>query len=283
VKYLAHANARIDRTIAAKRRLIALLEEHRGVTVAALVAAAGGERLRLKNIASIQMGLTLGKDYHGQELIERPYLRVANVQMGHVDTADVATILVPPAEASRCTLRVGDVLMTEGGDIDKLGRGTVWDARIDPCLHQNHIFAVRCRDSLVPEYLALWLQSPAVRDYFYLTAKKTTNLASTNSTTLGELPVALPPLGVQRSLVRQVGDACYPISDAIYKATREIALLQEFRTRLIADVVTGQVDVRGVAASLPDIDVTTAWGASDDLESDPGSDDLDDSPDAPDE
>ena len=52
-------------------------------------------------------------------------------------------------------LRPGDVLMTEGGDLDKLGRGTVWKGEIPDCLHQNHIYAVRCfRHKLLPEFLA---------------------------------------------------------------------------------------------------------------------------------
>lgn len=251
VKYLAHANARIDNAIAAKHRLVALLEEQKGAAAAALINAVLGTPGRLKEFSQIQTGLTLGKDYHGQDLVDYPYLRVANVQMGHVDTTDVARIMVPSREAMRATLRQGDVLMTEGGDIDKLGRGTVWNGTIAPCLHQNHVFAVRCSPRLLPEYLAAWLAGPAAREYFYLTAKKTTNLASTNSTTVRELPIEVPPVEVQAQLLTELAAVQAPIDGATRKAQREIALLQEFRTRLVADVVTGQVDVCSLAASLP--------------------------------
>lgn len=253
VKYLAYANARIDKAIAAKLRLISLLDEQLGKSQADLLANVAGCAARLKNFATIQTGLTLGKDYRSQEVIEYPYLRVANVQMGNVDTSIVARVSVPAREAERFALRAGDVLMTEGGDIDKLGRGTVWDGRIEPCLHQNHVFAVRCRAALRPDYLAAWLAGPVAREYFYLTAKKTTNLASTNSTTVGELPIRVPTPEDQARVLQTIDAETAPMGSAIGKARREISLLREFRTRLVADVVTGQVDVRGIAAILPDV------------------------------
>lgn len=102
--------------------------------------------------ASIQSGLTLGGKYVDEELAEYPYLRVANVQANAIATTDVARVRVPARIARRTTLRRGDVLMTEGGDIDKLGRGAVWDGSIPDCLHQNHVFAARvlgCLDAVV--------------------------------------------------------------------------------------------------------------------------------------
>lgn len=260
VKYLAHANARIDKAIAAKRRLIALLDEQRLATAAQLISDVEGDRMRLKNVASLQTGLTLGKDYGDKDLYEYPYLRVANVQMGHVNIEDVATVRVPAEEAARCTLRLGDVLMTEGGDIDKLGRGTVWDGAIDGCLHQNHVFAVRCQDRLLPEYLAAWLAAPEPRWYFYVTAKRTTNLAATNSTTVRGLPMVVPPLHEQQAALARVAEATAPVASAVARSEREIQILREFRTRLVADAVTGQVDVREIAGKLPDVAPAAAWG-----------------------
>lgn len=116
------------------------------------------QHIRLKYAAAIQTGITLGKDYGGRSLAEYSYLRVANVQSGALDLSKVAMMQVPDTEAHSATLRDGDVLMTEGGDIDKLGRGTVWRGEIDNCLHQNHIFAVRTKKHiLLPEYLAYLL------------------------------------------------------------------------------------------------------------------------------
>src|SRR3546814_17828054 len=91
---------------------------------------------------SVQTGIAKGKAINGAA-ITLPYLRVANVQDGHVDLSVIKTITLKPSEVDRYSLRKGDVLFTEGGDFDKLGRGTVWNGEIKPCLHQNHVFAVR--------------------------------------------------------------------------------------------------------------------------------------------
>ena len=130
-----------------------------------------------------------------------PYLRVANVQDGHVDLSVIKEITLKPAEVDRYSLRKGDVLFTEGGDFDKLGRGTVWNGEIEPCLHQNHVFAVRPNPSrLLPEFLAFQAASQYGRRYFQLSSKQSTNLASINSTQLKQFPVLLPPLPEQRKI-----------------------------------------------------------------------------------
>ena len=112
----------------------------------------GWRELRLKFIASVQTGMAKGKDLAGTETVEVPYLRVANVQDGYLDLNDVATMAVPTADLNRYRLQIGDVLMNEGGDFDKLGRGHVWHGQIDPCIHQNHVFAVRPH-GVTPEWL----------------------------------------------------------------------------------------------------------------------------------
>ena len=207
---------------------------------------------RLKQISVIQTGITLGKDYGDVELIERPYLRVANVQSGRLDLSEVTTVRVPPTEIKRATLKMGDVLMTEGGDIDKLGRGCMWLGDIPGCLHQNHIFAVRPNLTVLnPVFLVALMGSFHGRNYFQVTAKQTTNLATTNRTTLGNFPLYLPNLIEQQSILDYIAEQCGAQDAAIDGAHRQIELLQEYRTRLIADVVTGKLDVREAAARLP--------------------------------
>lgn len=275
VRFLDHADRRIRRYIRAKQKLIKLLEEqkqviiHRAVTrgldpnVRLKPSGVGWlgnvpdhwEVARLKDAAAVQTGLTLGKNYGGVVTESRPYLRVANVQVGRVDLSHVKRIDVPPDEARGATLRAGDVLMTEGGDIDKLGRGCVWRDEIPGCLHQNHVFAVRCRERiLAPEFLVGLMASQHGRNYFQMKAKQTTNLASTNSTTLRAFPVVLPPLAEQQAILDSIGRQTTGIERALRDAEREITLLREYRTRLIADVVTGKLDVREAAARLPEVE-----------------------------
>ena len=219
VRFLDWANGRLERAIQAKRKVIALLNEqkqaiiHRAVTRGLDPSVplkpfgipwlgevpARWEVRPLKAVCEIQSGITLGKDYSGQPTQEYPYLRVANVQAGHAHLAVVKTIRVTKAEALRCTLHAGDVLMTEGGDPDKLGRGCVWNAQVAPCLHQNHVFAVRPDQSkLLPDYLSALMGTRYARAYFESTAKQTTNLAATNRTKIGQFQVLLPTVDENR-------------------------------------------------------------------------------------
>ncbi len=271
-RFLDYADRRLRRYIRAKQKLIKVLEEqkqaiiHRAVTRGldpnVRLKPSGVEWLgevpehwelkRLKDIATVQTGITLGKDYRASETRRYPYLRVANVQAGHVDLRSVKEIDVPESEARRCMLRARDVLMTEGGDIDKLGRGCIWTGEVASCLHQNHVFAVRCGTRLLPEFLVGLMASSHGRSYFQATAKQTTNLAATNGTTLRAFPLFLPDIEEQRRILLSVGAETEAVDRAVIATKHEIKLLREYLTRLIADVVTGKVDVREVATNLPD-------------------------------
>jgi type I restriction enzyme, S subunit len=100
---------------------------------------------------------------------------------------------------------MGDVLLTEGGDFDKLGRGAMLDQDLPGCIHQNHIFRVRCDLSkLLPEYFASFLLSSNACLYFRRCAKKTSNLASINMSQLRALPVPVPSMPLQKAFARRV-------------------------------------------------------------------------------
>lgn len=154
---------------------------------------------KLGQLADVVSGVTKGQKFNGRETIEVPYLRVANVQDGYLDLSEIKTIRALPSEVQKYTLQPGDVVMTEGGDYDKLGRGAIWNGEIEGCIHQNHIFRVRVdRDCLLPQFFAAYLQSTEAKLYFLGASKQTTNLASINMTQLRALPVPLPPMELQR-------------------------------------------------------------------------------------
>lgn len=153
----------------------------------------------LETHAEIVSGVAKGQKYGNRETVEVPYLRVANVQDGYLDLSEIKTIRALPADVESLRLNVGDVVMTEGGDFDKLGRGAIWSGDIADCIHQNHIFRVRLdRGKLLPTFFAAFLRSPIAKDYFLRCSKQTTNLASINMTQLRATPVPLPPLVLQQ-------------------------------------------------------------------------------------
>lgn len=132
---------------------------------------------------------------------EVPYLRVANVQRGFLDLSEIKTILATESDIANLGLRKGDVLFTEGGDRDKLGRGWVWQGEIADCIHQNHVFRAR---PYLPELLSEFIShhgNTFGKIWFEAAGKQTINLASINMTMLRRFPVPIPPQKEQQVIL----------------------------------------------------------------------------------
>ena len=199
----------------------------------------GWEVVPLNNVAHVQTGLAKGKKAINNP-IELPYLRVANVQDGHLNLAEIKTITVPKASIERYRLQPGDVLLTEGGDLDKLGRGDIWRGQIDLCLHQNHVFAVRTDSKrLLPDFLSAQTGSSYGKRYFISCAKQTTNLASINSSQLKAFPVLLPPIKEQEEIVNSVA----AVAEKIDREQASLVNLLRLKQGLMQDLLTGHVRV----------------------------------------
>ncbi len=157
----------------------------------------------LTELAEIGSGLTKGRKLYGTPTEPTPYLRVANVQADRLNLSEIKMINATADDRLRCRLEPGDLLMTEGGDLDKLGRCAMWRGEVDLCLHQNHVFRVRMGKAVVPYYARAFMQCEAARGYFLRVAKRTTGIASINKTQLGQLPVWVPPLPLQTAFAEQ--------------------------------------------------------------------------------
>lgn len=195
----------------------------------------------LGEIAQVKGGVT--KDSKRQadpSFVEIPYLRVANVQRGWLNLDEVTTIRVHPDKAAALRLEPGDVLLNEGGDRDKLGRGWVWEGQIDGCIHQNHVFRARLSGDFDPYFVSThantWGQA-----WFEEHGRQTTNLASINLGTLRQLPVPAPPLEEQRAIVAQIrrsDEAHQRLLGSISQAKARAAAL---RRSILAAAFSGQL------------------------------------------
>ena len=181
----------------------------------------------LIEISTLQTGIMKGKHFNDKTIC-LPYLRVANVQDGYFNLKEIKRIEVSEKMVDRYLLQKGDVLFTEGGDFDKLGRGSVWNAEIKVCLHQNHVFVVRPDKKILdPYFLSLQAGSRYGKKYFLSCAKQTTNLASINSTQLKNYPVRLPVIEEQKAILNMVSDV----------------LKKERQVKDAAELVISQIDV----------------------------------------
>ncbi|MBC1237222.1 restriction endonuclease subunit S [Nostoc sp. 2RC] len=160
---------------------------------------------RFGHIADIVSGVTKGRNLIGKQTAYYPYLRVANVQRGFLDLEIIKTIEILVEELDKYRLQANDILLTEGGDWDKLGRSAIWNGQIENCIHQNHIFRARpFHFGFIPQWAVLYTNSPIGRQYFETASKKTTNLASINMTQLRHCPFPVPPTEEQHRIVAKV-------------------------------------------------------------------------------
>lgn len=187
----------------------------------------------LADMADIVSGITKGRKTKEKDLIEVPYMAVSNVKDGYIDWTTIKTILATQSEIDQYRLLPGDVLMTEGGDPDKLGRGAIIQNLLENCIHQNHIFRVRLNENMIlPVYFAEFLQHQKAKQYFLRCAKQTTGIASINMTQLRGLPTLVPPRALQKDFtnsVEQINKSKLTIQQSLDKLeVLKKALMQQY-------------------------------------------------------
>ena len=159
----------------------------------------------LGEVADIVSGITKGRALNGRSTREVPFLAVVNVQDRALNLSIIKTIEASEQEIQRYRLQANDLLLTEGGDPDKLGRGTLWNDELPECIHQNHVFRVRLKTgALHPVFLNWLIGSQRGKRYFLRSAKQTTGIASINMTQLRAFPLLVPPRSVQDTFVQRI-------------------------------------------------------------------------------
>ncbi len=165
----------------------------------------GWEWCRLEDVVDIQSGITKGRKLAGRELKTIPYLSVANVQRGYLILNNVKEIDLPIDELEKYSVEDGDLLITEGGDWDKVGRTAIWRSEVPYMAHQNHVFKARPFLKEQSEaWLEMYLNGPFARKYFAGSSKQTTNLASINKTQLRSCLIAVPPRDEKKEISDRV-------------------------------------------------------------------------------
>jgi type I restriction enzyme S subunit len=260
VAYLRAQDAHIARFIKAKRELIKLLTEQklriidhavtRGLDPSVPLKPSGiewlGEIPEHWEVKPLKRWVRLNARTLGEKT--DPNFEFRYVDIGSVQTGRLAKELerirfeVAPSRARR-VLRRGDTIISTVRTYLK----AIWYVSEDAeDLIASTGFAVLTPGSGVePEYLGYVIQSSP---FVNRVTANSIGIAypSIAETVLGRFPVALPPtVDEQQAIVARIKTESAPLHDAISRTEDEIKLIREYRDRLIADVVTGQVDVRG--------------------------------------
>ncbi len=177
----------------------------------------------LSAISEIMSGITKGRKIKGTRTIDVPYICTANVQDGYVDWTEKKYMPATEEEISKYSLLCDDVLIIEGGDPDKVGRGCLAGTLPDPCIYQNHVFRIRVdKDLISSEFLAAYLLLPSTKKYFLSCAKQTTGIATINKKQLSDLLVMFPDSIAQNdyiAFVRQSDKSKFELEQAFSELT----------------------------------------------------------------
>lgn len=192
-------------------------------------------------LCNIKGGLTVDAKREITDPVEIPYLRVANVQDGYLDIRHVKTIKADRKKVDQLLLKKGDVLFTEGGDIDKLGRGWVWEGQITCCTHQNHIFRARPYSQSVNSKYISYYCNVFGKAYFLKEGKQTTNLASIGLNKLRAFPITIPSLEEQVQIVSHLDETLSKIGELEQEILNQLAFSSLLRQSILKMAFSGQL------------------------------------------
>ena len=270
VRFLDHADRRIRRYIRAKQKLITLLEEQKQAIIHQAVTRGIGGWAKLKatgntwfpdvpahwDVMPMRRVITRSVDgpHHSPEYLDHgiPFLSARNIKVDRWSLEDVKFISQIDYETfcQRVKPARGDVLYTKGGTT-----GVARTVDLDyPFQVWVHVAVLKLRKArILPRYLATALNSPRCYEQSQLFTRGATN-QDLGLGRMKDIVIPVPPLADQSDIIERVAAIEDQIGSGIKAALHEIELLREYRTRLIADVVTGKLDVREVSAGLPEID-----------------------------
>jgi type I restriction enzyme S subunit len=212
----------------------------------------GWRWLRLREIAQVVGGVTKDANSQGNPaFVEVPYLRVANVQRGRLALDKITKIRVAPAKADALRLLPGDVLLNEGGDRDKLGRGWVWEGQVDNCIHQNHVFRARVVEGGLHPKLLSWAANTIGTRWCERNGKQSVNLASISLNKIRLMPIPVPPVELQDAMVQRIEDALLGF-DRLHGALQTSrSRMTSLRQSLLAAAFSGRLNNgRSVAGAI---------------------------------
>jgi type I restriction enzyme S subunit len=268
VRFLDAHSALTARLIRAKQRVIKLLEEQKQAIIHRAVTRGLDPNARLKpsgipwlgevpahwQISALRHGYhqCLGKmldtkRIRGDHLV--PYLRNIDVQWDCINVDDLPTMDIQQAEYDRYLLRKGDLLVCEGGEV---GRAAIWDGALEVCGFQKALHRLRPlspgRDD--PRFMMFVLGAASFSGAFADGHEST--ISHLTGEKLRQHRFPFPEPEEQAAIVAHIDAASAQINRITAAVEREVALLRQFRTRLVADVVTGKLDARAATAALPE-------------------------------
>ena len=261
VRFLDHVDRRIRRYIGAKQTLVTLLEEQKQAVIHRAVTRGLDPNVRLKPSGVEWLGdvpkhwevmpvkrAFLSMDYGISESgSDSGTIRL--LTMGHLKDGRVTVPSNGGVESvdSYVLLRSGDLLFNRTNSQELVGKVGLFVGHESPVTFASYLVRMRPRPNHEPEYLNMALNGMSFQSRARREAIPSLHQSNLNPARFGRLHIALPSKEEQRTILRILQRETRSLRDAMDRARRQIELLSEYRTRLIADIVTGKLDVRGAA------------------------------------
>lgn len=272
VKYLDYMTRRIDKAIRVKKKLIQLLNEQKQVIIHQAVTRGLNPDVPLKDSGVPWLGMvpehwevrkvqSLGSKF-GSGITPKgganvylqigvPLIRSQNVHFDGLRLDNVARISKDIHDSMLGSkLLPGDVLLNITGA--SIGRVCYFPDSIGEANVNQHVCIIRCKQKyIIPAYLSAIMSTEVVQAQIRVLQYGASREGLTMSS-VKKILIPLPSLYEQEAILSLIQEETSAIRKIMAGISHGITLLQEYRTRLIADVVTGQIDVRDMAAQLPD-------------------------------
>ena len=265
VQFLDWANGRLDRAIRAKRKVIALLNEQKQAIIHRAVTRGLDPSVPLKPsgvpwLADVPAHWTVmplkraftSMDYGiSDPTFDAGRIRVLGMgqikdgestvpEDGGVNTVDPSLIL-----------KDGDLLFNRTNSAALVGKVGIFRGHKTSVTFASYLVRMRPKSGFDSEYLNFVLNCSVILNIARQSSIPSLHQSNLNPARYGRLAIAVPDIEEQQRILRQLIKVCHPLNDAIRMAELAVRRLVEYRTRLVADVVTGKLDVRDSAAKLP--------------------------------
>jgi restriction endonuclease S subunit len=258
--FLDDRTRKIDSLIEKKQKMIELLKEERAAVINQAVTKGLNPDApmkdsgigwlgevpekwgvkKLKYIAEVVLGKMLTNDDKGGYFY-KPYLRAQNIGLQKVNSDDIKQMWFSEKELDQYRVKLNDLLVSEGGEV---GRTAIWKNIIEECYIQNSVHKVTMLDGNNPYYFLYLFFLYGQLGYFDSIVSRV-SIAHLTREKLKEVFCLIPSIGEQEHIVKHIESESTKIDSAISIIEKELLLLQEYRTGLISEVVTGKIDVRG--------------------------------------
>ncbi|MCE7977456.1 MAG: hypothetical protein DYH03_09985 [Nitrospira sp. NTP1] len=272
VRFLDHADRLIKRYILAKQRLIKLLEEQKHGIIHRAVTRGLDPNVRLKpsgikwlgevpkhwEVMPLRHLLSLGPKNGVSPTSSSSggvlSFSISAVRDGRIRIAgNEKYVALDAARVTGFSIASGDILLVRGnGNLALVAKCGLVEQYPANCIYPDILMKIRPNSKMVAEFMVLAINSLYVSNQVPSFAKTTNGTFKISGASVRSLLVAVPPLPEQEKILEDLLRSTADIDCAIKRTGCEVALLREYRTRLIVDIVTGKLDVREAVAKLPE-------------------------------